>query len=70
MRVSAKRVEGESTEGDEDWISSLGLTGSLDEVIPNQEPASEAPVEESTVETAKQNTNGKTRAKRAKAKKS
>jgi hypothetical protein len=70
MRVSADRAAGEVADQDEDWISSLGLTGSLDEVAPSQEPAPEtAPVANAENPTSQETTN-KASARRAKAKKS
>ena len=71
MRVSAKRVEGETADQDDDWISSLGLTGSLDEVPTSQKPAPETASTETVVEATEQKSgSNKTRAQRAKAKKS
>jgi hypothetical protein len=70
MRVSADRAAGEVADQDEDWISSLGLTGSLDEVAPGQEPAPEAEPSQSAENPKSQANSNKASAKRAKAKKS
>ena len=70
MRVTSKRVEGETSDQDDDWISSLGLTGTLDEVAPNEEPTPEPTTMETSAEQTEQSVNNKTGPKRARAKKS
>jgi hypothetical protein len=69
IRVSADRAAGEVADQDEDWISSLGLTGSLDEVAPGQETAPETAPTESAENPKSQADSNKVSTKRAKAKK-
>jgi hypothetical protein len=70
MRVTAKRVEGETADQDDDWISSLSLAGSLDEVASSEKPNPEPASPEAVAEHTEQSDKNKSRAKRAKAKKS